>query len=245
MWWKVYCIHRVKDTTARNYRIELDKHILPHLGTLEIASITASDLQSMFNATMDYSKYTHHHMKVIIGMIFDSAIEDGLTTRNPARSKRLVFSKKEKTRNALTMEAFQDIQQHLHMLAAEDRMMLGLLMYSGMRRGEMLAMCWENIDFANNEINVREAVSYRNGMPRLGLPKSKAGIRKIPLDFRIKALLIPQRQITGFVIGESLTPLLKRHFSGGGEGLLKRLICTAQRRMCSGTPTSASLWRRA
>lgn len=76
----------------------------------------------------------------------------------------------------------------------------------------MLAMCWENIDFANNEINVREAVSYRNGMPRLGLPKSKAGIRKIPLDFRLKALLIPQRQISGFVIGESLTPLAEKAF---------------------------------
>ena len=53
---------------------------------------------------------------------------------------------------------------------------------------------------------------HSNGMPRLGLPKSKSGIRKIPLDFRFKALLIPQRQISGFVIGESLTPLAEKAF---------------------------------
>lgn len=53
---------------------------------------------------------------------------------------------------------FKDILGHLSVLPAEERRLLALLMLTGMRRGEVLGLRWEDIDLENRLIHMRRNV---------------------------------------------------------------------------------------
>ena len=58
------------------------------------------------------------------------------------------------------------------------------MLYCGLRRGEVLALEWKDIDYDKKVVMVRKAVTLRNGRPYLKGPKSEAGIRDVPVpDF--------------------------------------------------------------
>lgn len=58
-----------------------------------------------------------------------------------------------------------------------------MLMFTGMRCGEVLGLRWEDIDTDTGYIHVRRNVTHCNGnQPITGTPKTKSGKRDIPLD---------------------------------------------------------------
>jgi ATP-dependent helicase/nuclease subunit A len=68
-------------------------------------------------------------------------------------------------------------------LFAKQEYIFGLVaLATGMRRGELSALSWENIDLDAKTINVKLAVSYCNKQEVLGKPKTHAGIRLVALD---------------------------------------------------------------
>ena len=77
---------------------------------------------------------------------------------------------------------------------------MALLLMTGMRRGEVLGLRWEDIDPEKGLINVRRNVTYAQNQPFIGTPKTKKGFREIPLDPHLWALLQPAQQ-EGFIIG--------------------------------------------
>lgn len=54
-----------------------------------------------------------------------------------------------------------------------------LAIYCGMRRGEILALEWSDLDFSNNSISITKSTTIANGKPITKTPKTKASIRKI------------------------------------------------------------------
>lgn len=56
-----------------------------------------------------------------------------------------------------------------------------LLLYTGFRRGEALALTWGDIDYKSKQIRCNKAVTLVGGMPRIKPPKTDAGIRDVPL----------------------------------------------------------------
>lgn len=78
---------------------------------------------------------------------------------------------------------------------------MGLLMYTGMRRGEALGLRWEDIDLENNVLHIRRNVTHpQRNTPEITTPKTKAGKRDIPLDENLIKLLEPM-QDHGFIVG--------------------------------------------
>lgn len=59
---------------------------------------------------------------------------------------------------------------------------ISLVLFTGMRRGEVLGLQWEDIDVEEGMISISRAVSYTTNQPIPSTPKTKNGIRKIPLD---------------------------------------------------------------
>ena len=96
----------------------------------------------------------------------------------------------------------------------EDRLLLALLIFTGMRRGEVIALRWEDIDWKKRLIAVKRAVTYKNNRPVIGKTKSEAGNRLIPLDEQLAAILQPYRQINGFIIGDGTEPITETTFKG-------------------------------
>lgn len=65
------------------------------------------------------------------------------------------------------------------------------MMYTGLRRGELCALQWKDIDFENKLIHISKSISFVNNRPRLKPPKTKTGIRSIPLLDAISEYLNP------------------------------------------------------
>ena len=56
-----------------------------------------------------------------------------------------------------------------------------MLLYTGMRRGEIAALTWDDIDFENDVIQINKAVTFKNNRPLVKTPKTKNSVRNIPL----------------------------------------------------------------
>ena len=139
-----------------------------------------------------------------MGEIFKDAVEDGLMKKDPTVSTRIVIPpRKSYDREALPLEQFREIIGNLDRLEIQDKRLLALLMFTGMRRGEVLGLRWEDIDTGAGYIHVRQNVSHCNGnQPIVGTPKTKSGKRDIPLDAFVLEVLSPL-QSTGFIFGGS------------------------------------------
>lgn len=223
-WKALYKENSLKHTTLREYTTLLNKHILPVFGEQDIRAITTDDIQRFMNSKADMSKKSIHEMVMVLGMVLESAVEDGIITRNPARSKRLKNpSKKKAVRNALDREQIVDIIANLHRLNDErDVLLLALLIYTGMRRDEVLGLKWENIDFKNNLIYVVRGVTFKCNLPHIDTPKTDAAIRSIPMPAALRQYLHPLENHL-FVIGGGEQPITEQTMKRMWERIKKTI----------------------
>ena len=201
-WFKTYKENKLRPTTLRGYRSNFRKHIFPALGHLHLDEITPDVLQKFMTDRQYLARNTLHSMMTLISEMLDYAVEDGLLPKNPAASKRLFNpSTKKERRRALTLEEIQDVIKQLYETDnLEHRRILALMLFTGMRRGEVLGLKWEDIDFEKGTISVNKAVSYSSNQPILSTTKTHNGIRTIPLNPQLKELLKPYGA-DGFIIG--------------------------------------------
>ena len=132
-------------------------------------------------------------------------MEDGYITKNVARSKRIVVAsaKKAKERKALKQEDVKHIISQLSKLTLQERRAMAIYLCTGARRGEMLAMRWEDIDLCANVVHIRRAVTFtgEKHRPVVGSTKSDAGIRDVPLLPQMIEWIAPMNQ-SGYIVGE-------------------------------------------
>lgn len=203
-WFETFKVPNLRPTTTNGYRSNLRKHILPHFGEMYLREIMTSDVQDFLNERSDLAKNTLHTMLVLLAEIFDGACEDNLMESNPARSRRIsIPSEKQNKRNALPVEQILEILQNLAKLPLLQRRYMALLLFTGMRRGEVLGLRWSDIDVQKKVIYVRRAVSHPVNQPIVGKPKTDAGLREIPLDDQLITFL-EHAEEEGYIIGGEL-----------------------------------------
>lgn len=205
-WYTLYHVQKVKPNTAQNTRIYLDKHIYPLLGDKRLDEITHDDVQIVFNGMKDKARSTVEKVRITLNQILKNALEDGHVQQNVMDSSRYVISKKVQEREPLNVFEVQDIIAHLDMLEERDRVLIALATYTGMRRGEMLALTWDDVDFEKHVIHVRHSVSFRNNRPVVGGTKSKAGVRITPMNPTLESILKTCTDKQGYVIKNTRTP---------------------------------------
>ena len=201
-WMNVYKANKLKPSTMATYKKHLNAHVLSAFGSRPIASITTEDIQLFLNERQHLARKTLSTMRHFMGEIFKDAKEDGLIDKDPTASRRIAIpSTKSYDREALPMEQFKEIIASLSTLSAADKRLLVLMMFTGMRRGEVLGLRWEDIDTDAGMIHVRRNVTHAGGnKPVIGTPKTKSGERDIPLDAFVLDTLQPM-ETSGFIIG--------------------------------------------
>jgi len=201
-WLKLYKVQKLKPTTLAGYRSNLKRHIYPALGDIPLDRITTADIQTFLNARVNLAKNTLHTMQVLICEILQSAFEDGLISTNPASSKRLCNpSNAKETRESLELGVLEEIVRQIPLLEdQEDICLMSLLALTGLRRGEVLGLRWEDIDFDAGLIHVRRSVTYPSNRPNVTTPKSENGYRAVPILPQLRLLLFALRS-SGYVIG--------------------------------------------
>ena len=78
------------------------------------------------------------------------------------------------------------------------KLLFNLAIYTGLRKGELLALKWSDIDFQNNVVQVSKAVTIVNGKQVCKTPKTKSSYRSVSfprfLAARLKALQLAELQ---------------------------------------------------
>ena len=149
-----YKRNEVKETTYWSYMELYEKHIKKSdIGLSELQSLTSQQLQMFYNdkKEQDYNPKTIRHMYVLINSALDKAMQIKLLNENVNR--QTVIPKKEAyTAKVLSAEEVKKILVN----AKEDKLypIIALEIYTGLRKGEIMALKWENISFDQEELHV-------------------------------------------------------------------------------------------
>lgn len=195
---------RQSSLTVNNRLRLIKKHILPRFGEIPIHQIKTGDIQIWFDELVDrdYSRETIQKIKNTINPVFDSAVEDGLISINPVKSKRLVINThKGSHHKAIPPAKMIEVREHIHVLPTREKRLVALLSYTGMRLEEVLGLCWKDFDYQRKRICICRAVIHpKRNQPEVKLPKTIAGNRIIPFPDKLMELLAPLEE-DGFVLG--------------------------------------------
>ena len=159
------------------YKIEsiVRVHLIPYFGKKELKDIRKREIIKFQDMLID-SKAKASHVKKIhttLSAIFKFAIKNEYTNENPASVVGNVDLKEEKHVNYWTLEEFKAFIK-----CVDDDLYYALFMtlyYSGMRKGELLALTWADVDFNTNLINIDKTEYNR----KVTTTKTAASKRKV------------------------------------------------------------------
>ena len=126
----------------------------------------------------------------------DVAIESDLIIKNPF-SKVVVPLIESEERRALTEDEIELITRNWNGHRFGHAAMI--MLYAGLRRGELLALQWSDIDFANRVIHISKAWSVLTNVPEIKTPKTKAGFRDVPIPSILYDALWSIKKKKGYV----------------------------------------------
>ncbi len=201
-------------TTRSDYENIL-KHIKPLLGNLKVQEIKTFSLQKYFDKkSLELSGTTLRKHKRLLNSLFIYAIDMELISKNPVTKVKLQKFKKEESKVLDINEGQRllDVVQKNRTL----KMPVTLALLLGLRRGECLALTWDNIDYKNKIITINKNLEYVDK----------------ELIFKETKTLKSTRRIA---ITDSMIKLLKDHYkwqmemtlrSGGTWKNEYNLVCT-------------------
>lgn len=157
--------------------------LIDEIGDIPISDVNAADLQRIMLRMKNegYSAKVVKTTKCVANMVMNYAItqDPPLIRFNPVSAVR-VPSGLPKAKRSAPEENIRDII-NASVRTAYFGLFPFLLVYTGCRRGEALALTWGDIDFDAKMISISKSYVYPAGMPVLKEPKTDSGIRQIPL----------------------------------------------------------------
>jgi len=188
----------VKHSTICRYK-ELTKRIYPHIGHIKLKDLRVNMLNDLYTYLLTKSvnknnskllspkTVLEHHR--LISTVLEQAVKEGIIPFNLAH--RAEPPKVTKTDvNYFQPEQIIAIQEASLKEPINRRVLIHMLLITGARRGELLGLKWENVDFKNNQIFIGNSILYA---PDIGVyestPKTPTSIRHISLPEETMELL--------------------------------------------------------
>ena len=198
--------YELKASSRINYKYMYIKYIKENIGMRDISRIRYSDIRKFYGEFLKhgFKPNSVEIIQTILHPVFNVAVKDGYIRINPTDGAIAEIKKSHEwekpKRNALTVpeqEAFVDFvarsptYHHWSNLFTE-------LLVTGMRIGKCLGLRWEDCDFKGKIINVNHNPIHRvteagNMEVHITTPKTKAGIRIIPMFDDVKRALLDER----------------------------------------------------
>lgn len=176
------------DCSNRTYNayVSIVNRAIDVIGDRRMKDITKMDIQKLLNAMKGYSTSTVKKYRMTLNSIFASAVQDRVILTNPCYGVKLPESTSG-THRVITEEERKLIHDSVghHDMAVAAMIML----YAGLRRGEVLALDHDDIDLDAGFINVSKGIAYNGNRPLLSSPKTDAGIRSVPILQPLKEAL--------------------------------------------------------
>lgn len=206
--WLTEKTKEVSARTLRGYRLYLETYVLPTLGHLKIGDITLRDVDRLYSDMLagtlpapeegeggwrgaPLSARTVRLTHATLSQVFTQAVRWQMIPFNPI-SEATLPKESRRAKRALT------VAERTRFIAASQeafyRVLYRLLMDTGMRPGEALALTWEDIDFASERISITKTITKgAGGKAIIAPPKTRRSTRTIPLFGLADLLLEHQR----------------------------------------------------
>lgn len=200
----------LKDNTFRNYQYAYEKFVEKDFGKMKIADLKRSDVRAFYIELIE-----KHKMKVasvdcihtVLHQVLELGVDDEYMRYNPSDNalkelKRTHAGDSEK-RRALTQAEQELFEDFLYSNGRYSRWypIFTVMLWTGMRVGEITGLRWEDIDLDEGTISVNHTLVYyskgeQNGGCTFAIntPKTKAGERIIPMLPKVKEAILKEKE---------------------------------------------------
>ncbi|SEH03503.1 Site-specific recombinase XerD [Nonomuraea solani] len=174
--------------TLRGYRQLIADHVKPSLGRKKLDKLSATDVRRLVEAKAE-SGLSAATVKQIHGLIRNAladAEREELIHRNVAKLVKPPSIRREEAR-VLTIEEAKKLVEVIRDDRLEAFWICALTL--GLRRGELLGLCWGNVDFGNGLLAVRQSLQRAGGSLQFVDPKTDRSRRIVPVPDETLAAL--------------------------------------------------------
>ena len=210
-WLETAAKPKVREDTFKGYATKLRIYIRPPLGDKQLQRISALDIQKVYAdmQARDLSANTVHHAHKILRNALQQAVKWRLIPSNPAD---LVELPKLEHNEMLAMN--QEEAQRFLSAAKTNRWhaLFALMLSTGLRPSEALALKWEDIDFQRHVIRVQRKLTRVKGGFLFEPPKTKRSRRVVDFPVNLTDVLL-EHQARQAELGE-IDPDLSLVFAG-------------------------------
>lgn len=176
-WLASSAVANLSVTTRDTYRTTIDKWVVPHIGSIQLQKVRARDLDRLYKALADHGGRdgrslrgkTVRNVHVLLSKALGDAVRRGYLVANPVLAVDPPTRDDSVERAAWTPEQVRTFLE----VAATDRLggIWRLALATGLRRGELLGLTWDDLDLDEGTVRVQRQVLVR--------PRAVAGERRV------------------------------------------------------------------
>lgn len=186
MWqWLDQYLPNIEATTRSGYKDKIKNQINPHLGNIQLKALKAATIQSWVNKLhkqQGLSPKTIRSAYLNLNAALEKAVVTQMIPHNPCKGVELPKNQKYQAQIYTT----QEIKELLQVAEGTDMYLpLLLVCYVGFRRGELLALKWDHIDFDKGLIHIQSNRVVADSKVSTKAPKSAAGNRSLTIGSNI------------------------------------------------------------
>ena len=203
-WYEIYAKPNIRISTANRYQLMVEQYTIPRIGSIKLTKLTSRDLQKLYKDLMEngridrksghgnpgLSSTTVRSLHLMLHNAFERAVKERLIPRNSTED--CIAPKIQKFEMQILQP--EHIKEYLNAANARGLLpMFYLELVSGLRKGELTALLWSDLDIQNRTIYVsKQYVKNPNGELTLSRPKTETSVRKVSIPQDAVDLLIAE-----------------------------------------------------
>ena len=206
VWFEHYAKVKVRPSSHQTYRGYIDNHIKPNIGEIPLEKLTSLELQKFYKKLLEkgrvdrlesrhqskgLSAKTVRNIHQIISSAMNLAREQKLIAGNPAEGCALPRLE-HREMQTLPVEQLQSFLREAKESGVFEFYYLELA--TGLRRGELLGLKWEDVDLEQGDLRVRRQIARINGEVVEAPLKTKNAYRTLPLAEDTVSILLEQKK---------------------------------------------------
>lgn len=202
-WYELYAKPNVRTATANRYQLIIEQYAVPRIGSIKLKKLTSRHLQKLYKELLEsgrihvgknqdkgLSTTTVHSVHLMLHCALDRAVKERLIPRNPCED--CIVPKPRK----LDMKILPPEHMKAYLDAAERRGLLPMFyleLVSGLRKGELVALRWDDLNIQQRTISVsKQYVRNPDGSLELTRPKTENSVRLVSIPQAAVELLIQE-----------------------------------------------------
>lgn len=205
LWFETYSKPNIRYNTAKGYEGIIEHHIIPAIGAIKLKQLSSIHIQRMYNDLKANGRMQRgskrndkplsntfvRRVHAVLQAALKQAVKERLIPYNPCENCRIP----PKDKKEMTILPPEKIGRYLQ--EAEKYGVLSMFyleLSSGLRRGELLALQWEDLNVKERILTVNKQVTRMEGELDVTEPKTKNSVRKVALSQQAVDLLVQEHE---------------------------------------------------